>query len=530
MDTFVNFVDKKIGDDLAVVEEHFEENHIKALFAQYKELTVSSIIQQFGLGRIFDIYKKGGNLTTLNNAQRGVFANEEDESRFNKNYSQSMRKEVYEKDFAKNRKKIFQTQEKIIDDYTKKDLIKDGRTHRDHIVSASEIQQNNRTRLYMTDKQRGEMATDNKNLAWTDGSLNQSKGEKDFKDWLKKENRKDKQKTNAQYYDINTKSSIKKYKQAKKYIDSTIDEAEEKYYIQGIVETGINQGVAMGHRQAVGLIIYEFQDVLFNEMMVYFRNYKTFTTISAKVKAFTEVCGKVKKHMLIKAKKILITFKEGFLHGFISNLITILINTFTTTAKNMARLLNESIHSLIKAVKLLVMKPEEMSKEEAIKGATKIISTAIITTFGVIMTESFVIYLKTTPFYLLADLIGSIIGSIITGIVAVTVVYAIDNFAKILDGLTYYVDAVIFDMTTSAKKMRESYYNAINTIDEQYELILKQIYHEYEELHILTMNAYDLSQRSGVLLGNSVKLAKALDIDEEEILKNEVDILAFFNN
>lgn len=530
MTSFAHFIDEKYGSDLKELPQQLNHNHMSELLNQYKEIVCTNLIQQFGLGPIFDIYKRGGNVTTLHNAEHGVFANEADEQRFMKNYSQELRKELYEKDFLKNRDRAFQQNDVIVDDYTGKVLPKDRRTHRDHIVSASEIQQNNKARLYMSDSERGAMAVDEKNLAWTDGSLNQSKGEHDLIAWMNKDNKKDASVTNAEYYGIDDEKAKMKHDGARKHVDSSIKKAEVKYYVQNVTSAGVKQGFAMGQKQAIGLFIYEFQETMMVEMKSYFKRYKSLQSLEAKINGFKAACKNIAKHMLSKAKKILVSFADGFVSGFIGNLITVFINTFATTAKNVVRVLNEGVHALIKAVKVLIKPPAELSRQEALLEAAKIIAASVTTTLGVMLTESFVVYLQTTPFAPFANLIGGVLGGILTGIVSATVVYAIEHYADILAKLKTLMNEITYDLQVSTAQIRDNYYSAIAMLDAQYSAVLARIYDEYEELHILTRNAYDITLPGETLAANSIALAKKLKVEESKILKTTDDVLSFFNN
>ncbi len=67
-------------------------------------------------------------------------------------------------------------------------------------------------------------------------------------------------------------------------------------------------------------------------------------------------------------------------------------------------------------------------------------------------------------------------------------------------------------------------------IDEQYKQILDRIFNEYGELHLLTKNAYDNTISSEQKFGNTIKLAEALNVEESKIIRNNDDLLDFFNN
>jgi len=81
-------------------------------------------------------------------------------------------------------------------------------------------------------------------------------------------------------------------------------------------------------------------------------------------------------------------FGTGALSGFLSAIITALINMFVRIGKNIVRLIREGFMSLMKAVKTLLFPPEGMSKKEAVHEATKVLATGIVITGGILATES----------------------------------------------------------------------------------------------------------------------------------------------
>ncbi|WP_424765960.1 hypothetical protein [Paenibacillus sp. sgz302251] len=83
--------------------------------------------------------------------------------------------------------------------------------------------------------------------------------------------------------------------------------------------------------------------------------------------------------------------KEGFagmLSGIFSNIVTVIINTFMTTAKNIVRLIREGFFSIVKAVKMLMNPPAGMTKEQAFHEAGKIIIAALAVSIGILLEET----------------------------------------------------------------------------------------------------------------------------------------------
>lgn len=87
------------------------------------------------------------------------------------------------------------------------------------------------------------------------------------------------------------------------------------------------------------------------------------------------------------------------------------------------------------------------------------------------------------------------------------------------------------------KKEQEliSYYNKrfmmeISKIDKKYTLILSAIMQEYYKLGEITNMAFDFSLNSKLRFKKSIELARAYNVDENEILKNKDDICKYFLN
>lgn len=512
--------------DMKEIDREIKISHVSELLAQYKETLVSTIITQFGLGPFLDSYREGGNVTTLQNANKNVFATEADREQF----TEAFDRRNYEKDFPKKRKKRFQDSTELIDDFTGKSLFRDGTTHLDHVVSAKAIHSNDKARLYIDKDQRNEMATSEANLAWTNSSLNQSKNDKDLEQWMDLTNRKDSSQSNAEYYELNREAALAQNHVAKQHIKKTVGKAEAKYYTVNILSTGMAQGIRMGQKQALGLLLYELQAALASELIEYFRNFKTFGTLKRRIEEFKEVCFRVQSAVITKIKPIAKTFFDGFFSGFLANLITVLINTFATTTKNMARMLNDGAYALIRAVRMLIHPPSGMTRQQAILEASKILTTTVVTTLGVILTESFSAYIKSTPAAPFADVIAGVLGGILTSIVSVTLVYCIEHFVDILKKIGESISLIQYQLTVSAADIRKSFNKAMAEVEEEYQQILISVRQEYEELNQLTKLAYDLGSLAGVQFEASISLARVNGVQEKEILQSVHDIDDFFVN
>ncbi|MDU4353946.1 MAG: hypothetical protein E7I59_10565 [Phytobacter diazotrophicus] len=93
------------------------------------------------------------------------------------------------------------------------------------------------------------------------------------------------------------------------------------------------------------------------------------------------------KRCLDNWHNVLTAFRDGAISGIISNLMTALINTFFTTARNLARMIREGLFSLFRAAKTVLMRPEGTSRAEALNAGLKIAVSGAFVIGGVLLEE-----------------------------------------------------------------------------------------------------------------------------------------------
>ena len=207
----------------------------------------------------------------------------------------------------------------------------------------------------------------------------------------------------------------------------------------------MNEAAKMGMQQAIGLVMTEFFTAVFDEILDIYKNGFTHGFDDERFfevlkKRLMKIASRIKN----KWKDTAIAFKDGFLSGFISNLVTTVINMFVTTAKRVVRIIREGLFSLFRAVKLLLFPPEDMTPEDAMHEAKKLIATGLIVSLGVIIEEWIDKLIKGTailePF---SDTLTAIFVGTITGISITMVVYYIDkkrDDKKLLTSLATQID------------------------------------------------------------------------------------------
>jgi hypothetical protein len=326
----------------------------------------------------------GGSVTTAHNFETGITATESDQRKYDaykanndgsRNWQEVRRSGGYDDPLPEKRKVAFQTQRKIVDAYTGKELPKDGRTHLDHIVSAKEIEKNAKNHLFKTPEERARMATDDKNLAWTEASANQSTGDQPMKEWLEKSDKHGG--TKAERFGINKKMALKKDAEARRHIKAQITVAAAKKYRNELITTGGKDAARMAACSALGVIMRELTQAVFQEIHITFqqRGKETLKEIFIRFKERMEA-------VLVKLKeKWKDIFKGGFevgLTAFLSNIVVFIINLFATTLKKLVAMIRAGFVSLCQAVKMLAYPPIGMDREEANYQALKILTAGLI--------------------------------------------------------------------------------------------------------------------------------------------------------
>lgn len=253
---------------------------------------------------------------------------------------------------------------------------KDGRAQLDHIVSASEIENSVPANLSMTPEERAKMATNDKNLAWTEGSANQSKGNKPMGDWLSETDKKTGQ-TKAEKYDIDEKMAMAQDKKARKFVNKTINTAVVKKYTTELLSTGGKDAAMMASYSVLGVVLRDLAQGIMIEVRRTFeqKGRESLKEIFVRFKnKLQEILGGLKN----KWKDIFVGSFESAITAFLSNIVVFVINLFFTTLKKIVSMIRAGFVSLCQAVKLLANPPKDMPKEEVHYQALKVLTAGII--------------------------------------------------------------------------------------------------------------------------------------------------------
>jgi len=456
-DGIEKFYDISVSDDeaqefLIRFKTEFNEKRFEQLISDCKKEVINSIVTPFGLGRVVSAYDKvGGNVNTIHNVRNGIYANEEDKKAYdNRGDYNSDEYHKHKQYIATNRKNSqLQKEGKLSDYMTGKKLDKNSGNDLDHVVSAKEIHDDDGRVLAGIDG--ADLANSENNLKATSKTNNRSKKADSMETFIKRkrknENIKEIQKLQSknnlttdeqnrlrklkELQKINDKKALEADKKARKEIEDKINTSyyTSDKFIKNLGKESLNEGGKMGFQQALGLVITEFFVAFFDEIIDIYKNgFKSGFDNDDFFKILKERLLRIKDKIMGKWKDVAIAFKDGFLSGFLSNLVTTAINAFVTTGKRVVRIIREGLFSLFRAIKILIFPPENMTFSEAMHEAKKLIATGLIISIGVIIEEYIDKIIKATailePF---ADILTSIFVGAMTGLAVTMVVYYIDK-------------------------------------------------------------------------------------------------------
>lgn len=372
------------------LERAFDSNRLDELFNRTQTEVVLAIAGPFGAGKVLAVYDKvGGNVTTINNAMQGVYAQEEDRyQRGDYTATKNSQGKKFEGDGPNSVGSQFTRSQFIdgaylVDAYTG-ETIKASDSSPDHIHSNSEFHK--KGGFMLSDTKKADFATDTDNLASTRRDINQSMRDHDKLDW-KDMQQNGRTVTNEEHFGINEAALQESHERAQataqKHAPTIMDKT--KYYTTNTLQTGVNEGVKMGGQQAFGVLLVELFAASFIEIKDVFASGRQGGSLFDEIRLrLTRVAGRVSE----KWKEMIVGFSGGFISGLISNIVTTLINTLVTTGKRVVRMIREGVFSLLKALKTLIFPPSGLNRQQAAHEAMKLLTSGGIVIAGVALEEA----------------------------------------------------------------------------------------------------------------------------------------------
>ena len=426
--------------------EIIRQQRIETLFKECEQSVIQSTLGTLGLNTGMFTDHDGGNVTTMHNFERNdtdKYVAEKDKNSYKEARKEYSRNEYEISNQKWKEKRNSKTDEngKTVDGYTGETIdAKDADL--DHVRPLKSEVSNKKNHLaYNTGTKEGkeefrEVLNDDKNLTMTKKSINRSKGAKTNEEYLKPPERQageselDYQKRCNEHQDklknqgVNNELMMTKDKEAEEHIN-TNGKLWDKQKGE-LINTGIQQAKAMALNQIMGSLLTKMSSILFTEIRYLIREGKTLN-----IDTISELGNRAKKHLkriISEVPEMFGNALKGGISGFVSNLLTFIINNFISTAKRFVTIMREGLLGIWRAIKMIFFPPKGMSKSEIWRSAIKILSTTILSAVFISFSEIIKNFLLGFPLLApIANILSAAIVGILGGLSSALASYLIDT-------------------------------------------------------------------------------------------------------
>ena len=427
-----------------------DEPIMNSILQQYERVLVESLITTFGLDVLIkDQY--GGDVDTINNVReigkdpkmtykskqnrenyenRGKY----DSAAYHSDSRYSKITNTARKEFNKNGTKIADTyvQGNEVIPRGNNTIPREKQAELDHVISAKEIHEDRGRVLAGIDGK--DLANSPDNLRYTNAALNNNMKEKSAKEYIEWcEQNPDKvnwcgKKGEPLPEKVKAKL-LSEYGRAKEAYDAKLIRT---YYTsvafrRDLAYAATNVGLRMGVRQALGFV---FTEIWFAVK----ENFENLNGQNVGLKEYLESIANGIKQGYENAKQkypeLFSKFINGAVAGALSSITTTLSNIFFTTAKNTVRVIRQSYASLVEALKVLFINPEDYEFGDRMRAVAKILSVGASTVVGVLVNEA-VANIPITTIGLMGETMPTFCGVFVTGIMSCTLLLYLDRSERI---------------------------------------------------------------------------------------------------
>lgn len=340
-----------------------------------------SLVTTFGLDFLLLEDKKGGDVDTIHNVRNGVWATDTEKEKYKS--IEKYDSNSYHKDknyIAKGREdKTIQQAGELEDKYRSTNMRTNEERQLDHVVSAHEIHHD--AGRVLADIDGINLANKDTNFASTIAYINNKKSNKPIQEFVnelpemissKKESVSNNEKkiesmpesTPEQRHkkqvvadkilkekkhieeleSVDTVAMLKADEQARQSYNKEVAKAyySSSKFFKGTVTAAASKGVAMGARQAIGLVLAEIWFELKEALPTVYRNHKDVFVFDAFWEDIKNTLSAVLDRVKLRFNDVLSTFKDSFIGGVLASITTTLLNIVFTSGKLVGKLIRES--------------------------------------------------------------------------------------------------------------------------------------------------------------------------------------------
>jgi hypothetical protein len=376
------------------------------LIIQARRGVLQTIATPFGLGAVIGhLDFDGGNVLTLRNARQGGDGLAE-QSKL-KDFQRRQADRRY--DTTSEQREAALRRAGGVDEYTGAPLA--GRPEVDHVVSCKELKDRGHLDFYLSKSGAHAAATHPDNLRVTSRSNNASKGSKPMSEWSRE--------------GVDPARTRAADRTARRRVLREVAPAAVLDRGGQILKTGGAEAAKMGLQQALGLLLAEAVSACFDELGALLASPGE-RGPRALVRALAERCRRVLRRVVARWSDACQALKDGAISGFLSNLVTWLLNLVVRTGRRVVRAIREGVFGLGRAARV-VWRSEAETRAEALHEATKLLVASGVVISGVLLEESLEKVLLGTPLAPLAPAISATATGLLTGLAAVLASWLLDR-------------------------------------------------------------------------------------------------------
>lgn len=430
-----------------------DDNIYSSIFSQYEKVIIESLMTSFGMDFLVqDRY--GGDVDTIHNVRKigkdPLMRYKNDVNRIDYDNRGIYDSKAYHQDsrYIEINRKASEDKKNgdLTDTYTGKKVARNADIDLDHVIAAKEIHDDRGRVLAGLDGK--SLANCRENLKPTDRSINRSMKDKDINDYINswEERKTQRAAREEELKNIGTLTDKERKELNKLEKLDSIDPDRMRYeneksrkayevkiakayytspqFAKDTIFAAGKIGTQMALRQAFGFL---FANVWFSVKEEFEKNNISFRTDLDMEAFFKAVAAGVRRGVeKTRSMETVAKLIEGSTAGILASISTTLCNIFFTTAKNVVKIIRQSYASIVEALKVLFINPENYLFGDMIKAVAKILATGASVVLGSIVSAA----LESTPIGkipVIGDVVQTFCGTLVTGIMSCTLLMFIDR-------------------------------------------------------------------------------------------------------
>lgn len=432
---------------------------------ELEKTVLNSLVTTFGLDFLLMEDKKGGDVDTIHNVRKGIYATDKEKENYQNR--EKYNSHAYHSDsryIQKGREDKKQQEQGILQDkYRENEILENRKGIRqlDHTISGKEISDD--SARILAELNGVDLANQESNLNSTHWYINNLKrdhsveyfiGEIAPKKLMELENAIKIQEEKIKSMPANTpkekqnkKQELEKLegsKEKKKAIEQVLNnkdkmiEADKKaryeynrkinysYYssskfFNNTVNEMNKKGLAMGARQALGLVCAEAWFELRNEIPTIYQKHKNHFDFKLFLTDIKDTFKKIWERIKNRFSDLFTSFKDSYIAGALASLNTTILNIFLTTEKMIGKMIRELWNSLIGIIKLIFFNPKRLAFGDLLREALKLLALGVSTLVGSMLNSHLNLAFP------LGNEISMFISALVTGLLNLGFVYFLEH-------------------------------------------------------------------------------------------------------